>query len=106
MLRSNQPQSRRHRALEQSPAKDKPAAAPIRVMTVFGTRPEVVKLAPVIHSLARRGRNVETVICSTGQHLEMLVPLCRLFGLTPHIELNVMKSNQTLGELTANLFFA
>lgn len=78
----------------------------MRVMTVFGTRPEVVKLAPVIQALARLDHRIQSIVCSTGQHRDMIVPFCELFGVVPDIELGVMCSTQTLGGLTGNLFLA
>jgi len=74
----------------------------VRILTVFGTRPEVVKLAPVIHALKQHASSIETIICSTGQHREMLIPLYELFGIIPDIELDVMRKGQTLEDLTAS----
>jgi UDP-N-acetylglucosamine 2-epimerase (non-hydrolysing) len=76
----------------------------LRVLTVLGTRPEVIKLAPVVHALRERGGGIEVIVCSTGQHREMLVPLFDLLGIAPDISLDVMRRDQTLGDLTASLF--
>ena len=78
----------------------------MRVMTIFGTRPEVMKLAPIIHALERQDRGVASVVCSTGQHREMLGPLCQFLGIKPDIELDVMTRNQTLEDLTGRLIAA
>lgn len=78
----------------------------MRVMTIFGTRPEVMKLAPIIHALERQDRGVASVVCSTGQHREMLGPLCQFLGIKPDIELDVMTRNQTLEDLTGRLVAA
>src|SRR5262245_54568679 len=75
------------------------------VLVVLGTRPEAIKLAPVIAAL-HRWPGVRTVVCSTGQHKEMLRQVTDLFGVTCDIDLGVMRPDQTLSELTARLFEA
>ena len=75
--------------------------ARLRVLTVMGTRPEVIKLAPVIGALKARPAEYEVILCSTGQHRQMLDQALELFGLTPDRDLEVMVPNQTLPELTA-----
>jgi UDP-N-acetylglucosamine 2-epimerase (non-hydrolysing) len=72
----------------------------MKVMTVFGTRPEAIKLAPVILELKRR-KGVETIVCVTAQHREMLDDVLRIFGIKPDHDLNVMRSEQTLSGLTS-----
>jgi UDP-N-acetylglucosamine 2-epimerase (non-hydrolysing) len=62
------------------------------IIVVFGTRPELIKLAPVIHELARQGVNHKIV--NTGQHKEMLLPLLDWFKILPHYNLSIMKPNQ------------
>jgi UDP-N-acetylglucosamine 2-epimerase (non-hydrolysing) len=74
-----------------------------KLMVWFGTRPEVIKLAPVIIALRERGDQFDTVICSTGQHREMLIQALDTFGLKPDIDLDVMRPGQKLSELTASL---
>jgi UDP-N-acetylglucosamine 2-epimerase (non-hydrolysing) len=74
----------------------------MRVVTVLGTRPEVIKLAPVISEL-RRTPGTETVVVSTGQHRELLDQMLGQFELTPDIELRVMRPKQRLADLTADL---
>src|SRR5262245_5850529 len=74
----------------------------MNVMVVFGTRPEAIKLAPVIGAL--RGRsNVTLRIVSTSQHRELLQQALDVFGITPDIDLAVMQPGQTLEELTVRV---
>jgi UDP-N-acetylglucosamine 2-epimerase (non-hydrolysing) len=68
-------------------------------MTVFGTRPEAIKVAPVIKELGARG--VPQVVCVTGQHREMLDQMLALFELKPSYDLEIMEANQTLASITA-----
>lgn len=72
-----------------------------RVIVVIGTRPEAIKLAPVVLELERHGEHFETRICVTGQHREMLDQMLRVFGLQPDFDLGVMKSGQDLAGVTA-----
>ncbi|OJA26968.1 non-hydrolyzing UDP-N-acetylglucosamine 2-epimerase [Burkholderia ubonensis] len=72
----------------------------MKVMVVMGTRPEVIKLAPVVHALYREA---EVIVCSTGQHREMLAQALGVFGIRPNIELDVMHPRQSLNELSARL---
>jgi UDP-N-acetylglucosamine 2-epimerase (non-hydrolysing) len=74
----------------------------MKVVTVLGTRPEVIKLAPVIGALRRRP-DAETVVVSTGQHRELLDQMLDQFELTPDVELAVMQPQQRLADLTAEL---
>ncbi len=74
-----------------------------RILVVFGTRPEAVKLAPVIQAL-RQHKSLQTIICVTAQHREMLDQVLTLFDIVPDIDLNLMKANQSLSELTAAIF--
>lgn len=75
----------------------------LTVMTVVGTRPEAIKMAPVIRELERHGQALRCVVCSTGQHREMLDQALGLFGIRPTIELDVMQADQELAGLTARL---
>jgi UDP-N-acetylglucosamine 2-epimerase (non-hydrolysing) len=75
----------------------------MRVLVVFGTRPEAVKLAPVIQAMQAES-SIETVICVTAQHREMLDQVLDLFQITPDIDLNLMKADQSLSKLTAAIF--
>lgn len=72
----------------------------LRVLCVFGTRPEAIKMAPVVLA-ARRHPGVTPIVCSTGQHRQMLDQVNRYFGIEPQVELNLMTDNQTLSDLTA-----
>jgi UDP-N-acetylglucosamine 2-epimerase (non-hydrolysing) len=75
-----------------------------RILIVAGTRPEVVKLAPVVMELRRRLPPRDVVLCSTGQHREMLATALQVFDLGADVDLDLMKPNQTLSGLTADLF--
>ena len=70
----------------------------MRVVSVFGTRPEAIKMAPVIQALDNLS-GVESVVCSTGQHREMLTPILDLFGIKPDHDLDVMVPGQSLNAL-------
>ena len=74
----------------------------LRVLSVFGTRPEAVKMAPVIKALAAVP-GVESGICVTAQHREMLDQVLNLFDIHPDFDLNLMRPNQTLAQLTADI---
>ncbi|HEY7679125.1 MAG TPA: UDP-N-acetylglucosamine 2-epimerase (non-hydrolyzing), partial [Terriglobia bacterium] len=71
----------------------------MKVLVVFGTRPEAIKLAPVIRELHERGRarsgDLAVKVCVTAQHREMLDQVLRLFEIVPDYDLNVMEENQT-----------
>ncbi len=71
-------------------------------MSVFGTRPEAIKMAPVVKELARR-ENIESVVCVTAQHREMLDQVLGAFDIEPDYDLNIMKTNQTLSMITAKV---
>ncbi len=74
----------------------------MRILSVFGTRPEAIKMAPVIRELERRSQSgVESLVCVTGQHREMLDQVLQLFGITPDYDLAVMEENQTLAGVAA-----
>lgn len=72
----------------------------MKVVVAFGTRPELIKLAPVILELRRFPRRFTTVLLATAQHREMLDQMLGVFGLEPDIDLGLMTANQTLAELT------
>lgn len=74
----------------------------IRVMSVFGTRPEAIKMAPLVKAL-EADESIESVLCVTAQHREMLDQVLELFDLTPKYDLNIMKQRQTLSMITANV---
>ncbi|EGQ9830944.1 UDP-N-acetylglucosamine 2-epimerase (non-hydrolyzing) [Vibrio vulnificus] len=73
-----------------------------KVLTVFGTRPEAIKMAPLVHALALDER-FEAKCCVTAQHREMLDQVLELFEITPDYDLNLMKAGQTLNEVTARI---
>ena len=74
----------------------------LKVMTVFGTRPEAIKMAPLIKELENRD-NIDSIVCVTAQHREMLDQVLEIFNINPDYDLNLMKSNQTLTSITANV---
>jgi UDP-N-acetylglucosamine 2-epimerase len=77
---------------------------PKRILVLFGTRPEVIKLAPVVRALRARPADFLCRVCSTGQHREMVQQALDAFGLKLDIQLDAMASAQSLGRLTARLF--
>lgn len=74
---------------------------PLRVLAVYGTRPEAIKLAPVLAALARRPDAFQVRVCATGQHREMLDQAQELLGLRPDLDLRLMRHDQTLNGLAA-----
>lgn len=74
-----------------------------KVMLVFGTRPEAIKMAPLVKEFQRHGEEFETVICVTGQHREMLDQVLAIFEITPDYDLNIMKQGQDLYDVTARV---
>ncbi len=74
----------------------------MKVMSVFGTRPEAIKMAPLVKKL-NANPDIESVLCVTAQHREMLDQVLELFELKPDYDLNIMKPNQTLAMITANV---
>ena len=74
-----------------------------KVMLVFGTRPEAIKMCPLVLELKRRPEQFETVVCVTGQHREMLDQVLRAFQVTPDYDLSIMKDKQTLFDITVNI---
>ncbi|MEN6458466.1 MAG: UDP-N-acetylglucosamine 2-epimerase (non-hydrolyzing) [Thermoguttaceae bacterium] len=73
----------------------------LRVLLSFGTRPEAVKMAPVVHECRRRSDRIEPIVCTTGQHREMLDQVTSYFGIQPDRDLDLMRPNQTLADVTA-----
>lgn len=73
-----------------------------KVMLVFGTRPEAIKMCPLVNELKGR-KNVETVVCVTGQHRQMLDQVLDTFEVVPDYDLSVMKQNQTLFDITVRI---
>ena len=72
---------------------------PIRVMTIFGTRPEAIKMAPLVLELQKRA-DIQSICCVTAQHREMLDAVLEIFRLTPDYDLNIMEPRQTLSTIT------
>ena len=73
-----------------------------KVMLVFGTRPEAIKMCPLVNELKGR-KNMETVVCVTGQHRQMLDQVLETFGVVPDYDLSVMKEKQTLFDITTSI---
>ena len=74
----------------------------MKIMSVFGTRPEAIKMCPVVMEIQKR-RNVESIVCLTGQHREMLEPVMQLFNLHEDYNLHIMRENQTLSNITSDI---
>ena len=73
-----------------------------KIMLVFGTRPEAIKMCPLVNELKTR-KNVETVVCVTGQHRQMLDQVLDAFHVVPDYDLSIMKDKQTLFDITTNI---
>lgn len=73
-----------------------------KVMLVFGTRPEAIKMCPLVNELKTR-KSIETVVCVTGQHRQMLDQVLEAFGVVPDYDLSIMKDKQTLFDITVNI---
>ncbi len=73
-----------------------------KIMLVFGTRPEAIKMCPLVNELKSRD-NVETIVCVTGQHRQMLDQVLDAFNVTPDYDLSIMKDKQTLFDITTNI---
>jgi len=78
-------------------------SARLRVVSIFGTRPEAVKMAPVVKALAARPE-IDSRVVVTAQHREMLDQVLEIFQISPDMDLNLMRPNQNLAELTATIF--
>ena len=74
-----------------------------KVMLVFGTRPEAIKMAPLVKEFQKQPKRVETVVCVTGQHREMLDQELKIFDIKPDYDLNIMKQGQDLYDVTARV---
>lgn len=72
----------------------------IKVMSIFGTRPEGVKMAPLVKELERR-KEIESIVCVTAQHRQMLDQVLETFNIKPDYDLNIMKQGQSLSEITS-----
>ncbi|ANF98526.1 non-hydrolyzing UDP-N-acetylglucosamine 2-epimerase [Paenibacillus bovis] len=72
----------------------------IKVMTIFGVRPEAIKMAPLILELQQHPEHIESIVCVTAQHRQMLDQVLEVFNITPDYDLDVMKDRQTLNEIS------
>ena len=72
-------------------------------MLVFGTRPEAIKMAPLVKALQKKSREFQTIVCVTGQHREMLDQVLQIFDIQPDYDLNIMKQGQDLYDVTARV---
>ncbi len=76
----------------------------IKVMTVFGTRPEAIKMAPVVKELKSR-KEIECIVCVTAQHRQMLDQVLEVFDIKPDYDLDIMKEGQTLSDITSRVLY-
>lgn len=74
----------------------------MKVMLVFGTRPEAIKMCPLVNTLKKKD-NIETIVCTTGQHREMLDEVLKAFDVKADYDLSIMKQNQTLFDITTGI---
>ena len=74
-----------------------------KIMLVFGTRPEAIKMCPLVKEFQKRADEFETIVCVTGQHREMLDQVLNIFEVTPDIDLNIMKQGQDLTDVTVRI---
>ncbi len=72
----------------------------VKIMTVFGTRPDAIKMAPVVLELQKYPKQIDTIVAVTGQHREMLHQVLNTFNIIPKYDLDIMKSNQSLTQIT------
>lgn len=73
-----------------------------KIMLVFGTRPEAIKMCPLVNELKKR-KNIDTIVCVTGQHRQMLDQVLETFNVVPDYDLSIMKDKQTLFDITTNI---
>ena len=74
-----------------------------KIMLVFGTRPEAIKMAPLVKAFQAKNDEFETIVCVTGQHREMLDQVLHLFDIKPDFDLNIMKQGQDLYDITSRV---
>ncbi len=74
----------------------------IKVMTVFGTRPEAIKMAPLVKELEKHPEEIESIVCVTAQHRQMLDQVLEIFDIKPDYDLNIMKDRQTLVQIVSH----
>jgi UDP-N-acetylglucosamine 2-epimerase (non-hydrolysing) len=75
----------------------------LKVLSVFGTRPEAIKMAPVVKELEKHPEAFKSVVCVTAQHRQMLDQVLNLFDIKPDYDLNIMKPGQDLTDITCNV---
>lgn len=73
-----------------------------KILVIFGTRPEAIKMAPLVKELQKHPEQLETVVCVTAQHRQMLDQVLDIFDITPDYDLNIMKERQSLTQITTN----
>ncbi len=86
--------------LEPIPGLNNDLTKRIKVMTIFGTRPEAIKMAPLVLELEKRTEQFESIVTVTAQHREMLDQVLEIFAITPDYDLNIMQQKQTLAQIT------
>ena len=72
----------------------------MKILSIFGTRPEAIKMAPLVLAMQQRPDEFECITCVTGQHRQMLDQVLDLFGIKPDFDLNIMHPGQTLSDVT------
>ena len=77
-----------------------------KVLIVFGTRPEAIKMAPLVHEFKKYPGAFNTIVCVTGQHRQMLDQVLKLFQIKPDYDLNIMKSDQDLYDVTSRILLS
>ncbi|HMZ18668.1 MAG TPA: UDP-N-acetylglucosamine 2-epimerase (non-hydrolyzing), partial [Blastocatellia bacterium] len=75
----------------------------MKVLSIFGTRPEAIKMAPVVKALNNHSDRITSIVCVTAQHRQMLDQVLSLFEIEPDFDLNLMRPNQSLAQLTASV---
>jgi len=75
----------------------------IKLLSIFGTRPEAIKMAPIINGLEQHPKNLQSLVCVTAQHREMLDQVLTLFEIKSDYDLNIMAQDQDLFEVTSNV---
>ena len=73
---------------------------PIKILAIFGTRPEAIKMGPIIHKLQNYSQEIETHVAVTGQHRSMLDQILEIFEIKPDYDLDIMRPNQSLTGIT------
>ncbi len=102
LLETKNIQIRKRKGLPSVPVKNFSDGGKLRVMLVFGTRPEAIKMCPLILELKKR-EDIVTIVCVTAQHREMLDQVMEAFDIKPDYDLNIMKSKQTLTHITSSV---